>query len=159
MAAGWARVLLDADRLGAGGTAGHDAYQRDCRLLLKALELATTTEAATPLIRQDHADVRIVPSGAVLSRPEIIGRCGLDVADPQRLVIMPLSETALQSASIDLRLGQWFKVARRTRLPAIDLSTAEGREEATRLAHDEFFLPLDKSLTIHPGDFVLAVTF
>jgi dCTP deaminase len=157
MAAGWARTLHDADRLHAGSGAS-DEYQRDCRLVLKALELAS---ASLHSIEQERGWVPSVSAatgiGGVLGREALVDRCQRS-SIAQRLVVMPPGKNAFQAASVDLRLGQWFKVARRTRLKSIDLTSASGRRTATQAAHEEFFLPFGQSLTVHPGDFVLAVT-
>ncbi len=69
-----------------------------------------------------------------------------------RLVIDPWEERYLQPASVDLRLGQEFRVFRNYRLPYIDVK--QEMPQLTELEKVDEFNPF----ILHPGEFVLAVT-
>lgn len=99
-----------------------------------------------------------LPTGGALAADELQRRLALGVTDPQSLKVLPLDVKAVQGASIDVRLGQWFKVARRPKLAALPLNTAREQQLATETAHETMFLPLTEDLVIHPGDFVLGIT-
>jgi dCTP deaminase len=71
------------------------------------------------------------------------------LVDEGRIVIDPWDPELVQPASVDLRLGDSFRVFHNHRTPAIDL-----REPPTNLTEEvtaEMFV-------IHPGEFVLGVT-
>ena len=69
-----------------------------------------------------------------------------------RIVVDPWDEALLQPASIDLRLGDSFRVFHNHRTPAIDL-----RDPPTNLT-EEVRVGADESFVIHPGEFCLART-
>jgi dCTP deaminase len=75
-----------------------------------------------------------------------------------RVVILPTNRSAIQGASIDVRLGNWFKIAQRTRLAVVDLGGSRPQGVASQIGYEEIFLEHGHPLTIHPGDFVLAIT-
>jgi dCTP deaminase len=97
-------------------------------------------------------------------RPDVIGRACEDarmptsvlsdgtirrLVDEGRIVIDPWDPELVQPASVDLRLGNSFRVFHNHRTTAIDL-----REPPTNLTEEvtaEMFV-------IHPGEFVLGVT-
>ncbi len=136
-----------------------EEFRKTCRLILKALELAA---ASRPAYKAGHVQSQDAPPPAdhrpgVLGGAEIRSRLALR-GEPERLVILPTDLSAVQHASIDVRLGHWFKVARRPRLRSVDLTTEKGKQLATEVAHEELFIPFGQTLTVHPGDFVLGVT-
>jgi len=69
-----------------------------------------------------------------------------------RLVIDPFEDRYVQPASVDLRLGRYFRVFRNYRLPYIDVK--KEMPELTELEKMEDEVPF----ILHPGEFVLAVT-
>lgn len=69
-----------------------------------------------------------------------------------RLVVDPLGETAIQPASLDIRLDRYFRVFRNHRQPYIDI-----REEMPELTEPEEIAD-DEPFVLHPGEFVLGST-
>ena len=69
-----------------------------------------------------------------------------------RIVIDPWDPTHLQPASVDLRLGDSFRVFHNHRISAIDL-----REPPTNLTEEVVVEPGDV-FVIHPGEFCLGTT-
>lgn len=69
------------------------------------------------------------------------------------IVIDPLGANAIQPASVDLRLGNLFRVFRNSQVPFIDVK----REypDLTELVE----IDDEKPFVLHPGEFALAVTF
>jgi dCTP deaminase len=57
-------------------------------------------------------------------------------------------------ASIDLRLGRWFLTIRQANSPYIDI---EGDE--ANVSQKKYFIPFDRKFFLHPGRFVLGITF
>jgi len=68
------------------------------------------------------------------------------------IVIEPFDESLVGPSSIDLRLGNEFRVFERTRIDAID--PRKPIEELTKL----IVIKDDEAFVIHPGEFVLATT-
>jgi deoxycytidine triphosphate deaminase len=62
------------------------------------------------------------------------------------------------SASLDIRLGNWFRTARRPRATEIDLSNRDERERIRREAQQEEYVPFGRAFALHPGDFALGVS-
>jgi dCTP deaminase len=89
-----------------------------------------------------HADVRSVLSDRTIRRLVEIGR----------LVVEPWDESLVQPASVDLRLGDSFRVFHNHRVTAIDL-----RDPPTNLT-EEVVVPASEPFAIHPGEFVLGRT-
>jgi dCTP deaminase len=69
-----------------------------------------------------------------------------------RLVIEPWDETLVQPASVDVRLGDSFRVFHNHRVTAIDL------REPPRNLTEEVHIEGDLPFAIHPGEFVLGRT-
>jgi dCTP deaminase len=74
------------------------------------------------------------------------------LVEEQRIRIEPWDPTLVQPASVDLRLGNSFRVFHNHRASAIDL-----REPPTNLT-EHLTIPDDRPFVIHPGEFVLGVT-
>jgi dCTP deaminase len=76
--------------------------------------------------------------------------------DTGRIVISPLPnfKDQLGSCSIDLRLGNTFRVFEHSRKPYIDPSKKDYSNEIT----SEIILKENEQFIMQPGDFVLAVT-
>jgi dCTP deaminase len=69
-----------------------------------------------------------------------------------RILIEPWDEALVQPASVDLRLGDSFRVFHNHRVTAIDL-----RNPPTNLTEEVVMAP-DEPFAIHPGEFVLGRT-
>jgi dCTP deaminase len=69
-----------------------------------------------------------------------------------RITIEPYDESLIQPASVDLRLGDSFRVFHNHRAPAIDL-----REPPSGLT-EEVLISADDPFIIHPGEFCLGRT-
>jgi dCTP deaminase len=69
-----------------------------------------------------------------------------------RIVVEPWDEAMLQPASVDIRLGDSFRVFHNYRVTAIDL------REPPRNLTEEIVVPDGEAFAIHPGEFVLGRT-
>jgi dCTP deaminase len=69
-----------------------------------------------------------------------------------RLVIDPLGPNAIQPSSVDLRVGNQFRVFNNSRYPYIDVR--KPMEDLTELVATEG----DEPFILHPGEFVLGTT-
>jgi dCTP deaminase len=97
----------------------------------------------------------------MLSSTGLIGRLSLsEKAERGMLSIVPrpdsseLSQTA--AASIDLRLGRWFKSLRPSRTPQLHVSDIDGT--SSQVHTKEHFVPFGEQFVLHPRNFVLGVT-
>lgn len=104
----------------------------------------------------------------MLSSTGLIGRLSLaDKAEKGMLSIVPrpdltkLADTG--AASIDLRLGRWFRTLRHSRTPHLKISiptagadTSSSDEEV--LATKEYFVRFGEPFILHPRNFVLGIT-
>jgi dCTP deaminase len=89
----------------------------------------------------------MTPATSVLSDGTIMRLVG-----DGRIVIRPWDPALVQPASVDLRLGDSFRVFHNHRASAIDL-----REPPTNLT-EEIRVGPDEPFVIHPGEFCLART-
>lgn len=72
--------------------------------------------------------------------------------DEGRLVIEPFDPDSVQPSSIDLRVGNQFRVFANSRYPYIDVKERmDDLTELVEVADDEAFI-------LHPGEFVLGST-
>ncbi|MCC7537471.1 MAG: dCTP deaminase [Deltaproteobacteria bacterium] len=94
----------------------------------------------------------------VLSAAEIERRHGLAVGNPLRLSVIPWSKGSVQAASLDVHLGNWFAVPRRTRLASVDLSDPGGMAWAETAGRERLFVRSGEKFVLHPGDCVLGTT-
>ena len=76
----------------------------------------------------------------------------LELVREGRIAIDPWSEGMVQPASVDLRLGDSFRVFHNHRASAIDL-----RQPPENLT-EEVVVPSEESFVIHPGEFCLGRT-
>lgn len=140
----------------------HGEYKKTCRLLLKAIELLPACSVAgnaEAQVNSGGASTTENLGGCVLSAPEIRRRLTLAVGDAKRITVVPTLGRFVKAASLDVRLGNWFAVAKRSKLPAINLGDeAQARRLSTTVAREDIFVPKGESFTIHPGDFVLGAT-
>jgi dCTP deaminase len=95
----------------------------------------------------------------ILSHDEIAKRLRGEGPDDERLEISPLPDLQAlldkPSASVDLRLGTWFLVARTSRATHFDPYTDELPEyQFVR----RMYTPLGQPFVLHPHEFVLAAT-
>src|SRR4029079_13521558 len=74
------------------------------------------------------------------------------LVDAGRIAIEPWDPDLVQPASVDLRLGDSFRVFHNHRVTAIDL-----REPPTNLTED-VVVPAGEPFAIHPGEFALGRT-
>jgi dCTP deaminase len=74
------------------------------------------------------------------------------LVDEGRIVIDPWDEAMVQPASVDIRLGDSFRVFHNHRVTAIDL------REPPRNLTEEVVIPDGEPFAIHPGEFVLGRT-
>lgn len=73
--------------------------------------------------------------------------------DAGNILIDPLGKGAIQPASVDLRLGNLFRVFRNSRIPFIDVKQEyPDLTELVTISGDDPFV-------LHPGEFALATTF
>jgi dCTP deaminase len=75
-----------------------------------------------------------------------------ELVDQERIRIEPWDPTLVQPASVDLRLGDSFRVFHNHRAPAIDLRDPPGN------LTEEVFVSGSDSFVIHPGEFCLGRT-
>jgi dCTP deaminase len=94
----------------------------------------------------------------VLSCDEIQRRAQLPIGNPARISILPLRSDAINGASLDVRLGNWFAYARRTKLRGVRIGNKEQEALLRTVGRAETFVPSDQTFLIHPGDLVLAIT-
>ncbi|MDF7670329.1 dCTP deaminase [Orbaceae bacterium ESL0721] len=81
--------------------------------------------------------------------------------DAGKLIIEPRPDvSSINGATVDVRLGNQFRIFREHTTPYIDLSGP--KEEVTaaleRVMSDEIILPEGEAFFLHPGELALAVT-
>lgn len=141
-------------------------YGRTCSLVYKALELEGSCDAmdeldkgaSTGKERDSHVPMdQIRPSG-VASGPFLLEALGRIESDLQLLVVPLYNVSNIQCASLDVHLGNWFRVARRSANTSIDLSIPEERKRVRLEGQDEFYVRYKEKFVLHPGDFALGIT-
>jgi dCTP deaminase len=158
MAAGWAyQLCMGEERELAHDTIGRqfEEYEKTCRLLMKAIELMPHAAVPKDKITIETASTE---SGAVLSKGHIAKRVRLPVTSEEHIGVVPLQLKAIEAASLDVRLGNWFVAMRRTKLRGVRLGDPSEEELLKRIGREETFVPDDKTFLIHPGDLVLGAT-
>jgi dCTP deaminase len=170
MSASWAYQLLYGEQreiLEKDIERKFSEYNKTCQLVLKAIELIPTLKkVAQSEIEREPEQRKIVSDNdkeqldkhGVLSAPYIFHRLELPPDHPSHLAVIPLDPKAVQGASLDVRLGNWFVVTRRTRLKSINPGKKSDEQLFMTLGREEIFVPTDNSFLIHPGDFVLGCT-
>lgn len=79
-----------------------------------------------------------------------------------KIVIEPVPDSSMISGvSVDIRLGNEFRVFQDHTAPYIDLSgpKAEVQEAMNSVMSDEIFIPDGEAFFLHPGELALAVTY
>ena len=82
--------------------------------------------------------------------------------DEERIVISPKPDTSMISGvSVDIRLGNEFRVFQDHTAPYIDLSgpKAEVQQAMNSVMSDEVFIEDGEAFFLHPGELALAVTY
>ncbi|UES37642.1 dCTP deaminase [Roseibium aggregatum] len=88
----------------------------------------------------------------------------LQIEDPEsRLIICPnpykLNSYTPTGASIDFRLGRWFLIMQQSKTHKIDLTIGRDEKDFEYKEGKQYFVPFSEKFVLHPGRFVLAVTF
>ena len=135
-----------------------DEFIRISRLTLKAIELIPTgggdkLTGSSQILARAHNYFE----GQTLSGPDIITRLQLPFGNNQRLSMVPFQKEGVNAASLDVRLGNWFAISRRTRLPAVRMDEA-GQRLLTTVGREMVFVSKGQTFLIHPGDLLLGVT-
>ena len=68
---------------------------------------------------------------------------------------MPFKPEAVNGASIDVHLGNWFAYARRTKLNEVKVGDPVQEQLLMTIGREEVFIRSDKTFLLHPGDLVL----
>jgi dCTP deaminase len=142
----------------------HAEYHDTCQLLFKAIELNGARAAILELDEHalDPAPARPLATSATnagaasgpflveaLTRPRL----------RERLCLVPFYGLApVNAATLDIRLGNWFRIARRTRSTSIDLTSKAELMKVRQEQQSEVYVPFRQFFTLHPGDFALAVS-
>ncbi|QBG34712.1 dCTP deaminase [Litorilituus sediminis] len=82
--------------------------------------------------------------------------------DEERIVISPKPDTSMISGvSVDIRLGNEFRVFQDHTAPYIDLSgpKAEVQQAMNSVMSEEVFIEDGEAFFLHPGELALAVTY
>ncbi|HEX8846978.1 MAG TPA: dCTP deaminase [Pyrinomonadaceae bacterium] len=166
MSAAWAYQIVygeERDNKEAKVNESFDEYSKTCRLILKAIELIPVyqsiyTESKKPQDEDIPNDEEFLNKRGTLSNTEIRRRVLLPITNPSRITISPLRIDAINGASLDVHLGNWFAYARRTRLRGLKISDKEEMELLRSIGRSEAFIPSDKTFLLHPGDLALGIT-
>ena len=155
-AAAWAyQILFGGQREHAKPTLDEQSseYARISQLALKAIELIPTRggDQPAPLETSD------LSKSGCLSGPDIIARLHLPLGHRQSLSVIPFRKAAVNAASLDVHLGNWFVIARRTRLSSVRMDAA-GQRLLMSVGREEVFVAKDQTFLIHPGDLLLGAT-
>jgi dCTP deaminase len=81
-----------------------------------------------------------------------------DVHSSNHIDVVPYCLNAVQGASMDVHLGNWFVVARRVKLRAIQMSKSGDDRQLLSAGREEYFVSNGDTFLIHPADFVLGCT-
>jgi len=82
--------------------------------------------------------------------------------DEEKIIITPKPDTSMISGvSVDIRLGNEFRVFQDHTLPYIDLSApkTEVQHAMNAIMSDEIFIEDGEAFFLHPGELALAVTY
>ena len=82
--------------------------------------------------------------------------------DDEKIIIEPKPDVSMISGvSVDIRLGNEFRVFRDHTAPYVDLSApkAEVQEAMNSIMSDEIFIEDGEAFFLHPGELALAVTY
>jgi dCTP deaminase len=164
LCAGWVyQIQMGEDREGGhlSNGARHQEYLNTCALLFKALELEISRAVPLQGAELENDTRSAVPGGnrvGVLSGPGILAALRRDAIQDRLSVIPQPASNAVQSASLDVRLGSWFKVARLTHHTSFDIADRDQGETMLKGAQQEVHVRPGDAFVLHPGSFALGVT-
>jgi len=97
---------------------------------------------------------------SVLSSKQIFDRLYRDnPRDPERIFLMPTPNPGeIKDASVDLVLGNYFIVTKTAKFSILDASERATRQDIASY-QEKVFVPFNKHLVLHPGTFVLGITW
>jgi len=97
---------------------------------------------------------------SVLSSTQIVDRIYKeDPRDQDRIFIVPTPHRSdIKDASVDLRLGNYFIVTKSAKFSTLD-AIEKVSEKHIASYQERVFVPFDEILVLHPGTFVLGVTW
>jgi len=97
---------------------------------------------------------------SVLSVTEIIDRIYVaDALDPSRIFIVPAPRReSIKDASLDLMLGNHFIVTKSARFSCLEPCGDETRKDVAQY-QERVLVPFGKKLMLHPGSFILGVSW
>lgn len=141
-------------------------HRKTCRLVLKAIELIPASPSSQSKDGPSSADQREVKyeeetwisKKGTLSAPYIRHRLLLPFYHPSHLGVIPLNLDAVQASSLDIHLGSWFAVARRSKLRSVELGKGLHELLFKTTGREETFVPPGQTFVIHPGDLVLGAS-
>jgi dCTP deaminase len=169
LTAGWLYELgigdfREEELLNPADEYGYQWYQATCQLVFKAIELQEAQAAVEALesTRREpprwSSDPPAKTQSGVASGPFLIQALLRDNPDDRLFIVPYYGMSPVNSATLDLRLGNWFRIARRTRETRIDLSDRAERKRIRREAQQEEHVRFDNTFALHPGDFALGVS-
>lgn len=139
-------------------------YQKTCRLVLKAIELSVLPEQLratlqkSPLISRQPSRSELLSKRGVLDKISLKERISLNVGRKERIGIIPVTSGSVEYVSVNLHLGNWFSIARKTRVQSFEIEDPDSRRLLESLGREEIFIPYLEPFLIHPGDLVLGVS-
>lgn len=171
MSAAWAYQIYQGETSELrkqGAEEQQQAYAKTCRLVIKALELSSTSKSGRTryvpstaeemnAVGAESANKHVTKQG-VLAGPDMIRRLSLPLDDVKRLTVIPADRNAIKGTSMDVHLGNWFTVARRTRLRSVEIGNMTDEELLRSIGREDSFVPFGKTFLIHPGDLILGAT-
>ena len=97
---------------------------------------------------------------SVLSIDEIVDRLyRTDPKDSQRIFVVPTPKCEdIKESSLDLMLGNHFTVTKTARFSGLAARSDTGEKDIASY-QERVMIPFDKELFIHPGTFILGVTW
>lgn len=145
-------------------------YQKTCRLVFKAIEIMEVRNDPQPVgqgglvlnqtISKPKVDTKTIGKDrGVLYESHIIERMCLDIAHGGRISVVPKIDGTINESSLDVHLGNWFAYAKKARISDINLRDKEARDIFGQQFREQVYVPFRESFIIHPGDFVLGITY
>jgi dCTP deaminase len=142
-------------------------FETTCNLVLKSVELIPFCSNPDSSVAKDNCDTtKKMPDQqpasldqphGVLGKQCIADRIDLPISNKSSIQIIPFNREGLNTVSLDLRLGNWFTVARKSRLRGFTIGI-DPPEKIAMFAREEIFIPHKEKFVIHPGDLVLGTT-
>ena len=85
----------------------------------------------------------------------------ISLLDASTLRMIPRPQFKMErigEASVDLRLGRWFRTLRQSRTHLLDIADLDKKETHEARLTKEYFVRFDDCFVLHPGKFVLGIT-